>query len=98
VDLEVPVRAHPAWCEGTETRAADHVSKTLHAGAEDDPIDIRLRLSQPEDEPEEQTRWTTLELEFLDGGELSAFPLDLDQARALAASLGQLLPPAAATA
>ena len=38
---------HPAWCLGTEPTDQEHISKTLHAAAPDDIIDIRLRLSQP---------------------------------------------------
>jgi len=82
---------HPSWCVGTEPAETDHVSKTVHAGGEEDPIDIQLRLSQPELETGDVTRWTTLEVEFVDYGESVTYPLDLEQARALALSLARLL-------
>ena len=84
---------HPSWCIGTESPDTDHVSKTQHAAESDDPIDIQLRLTQPEDEAGDESRWTTLELEFVDYGQVFGFPLELHQARALADSLVRLLSP-----
>ena len=80
--------AHPAWCTRTEPADGEHVSVTLHAAEHDDVIDIRLRLTQPGDE----TDLILVELEFIDYGELTAYPLPLDQARALRDALDRLLP------
>jgi hypothetical protein len=83
---------HPSWCIGTEATSADHVSETLHAAASDDSIDIRLRLTHPEDAATSDLQWTVLELELVEGGEVFGFPLDLRQAKALVDSLARLLP------
>lgn len=82
---------HPSWCLGMEPDGADHVSETVHAGGPEDPIDIQLRLSQPELEADDVTPWTSVELEIVDYGETVTFPLDVPQARLLAGSLTGLL-------
>ena len=81
-------RRHPTWCTGTEPDDhEEHVSETLHAAELDDILDIRLRKTQPD----EHTRLTVIEVEFVDGGEVHAFPLELHQARALVDTMGRLL-------
>jgi hypothetical protein len=85
--------AHPSWCVQTEPDRADHMSPTLHAAEPDDVIDIRLRLTQPEDECAEVSRWTSVELHFVDHGGVISFPLDMRQAAVLRDCLARLLPP-----
>jgi hypothetical protein len=82
-------REHPAWCAGEEPdEQEEHVSETLYAAEADDIIDIQLRKTQPNDEAD----LAVIEVEFVDNGVVHAFPLDLRQGRALAGTLGRLLP------
>jgi hypothetical protein len=83
------MRAHPDWCSRAESVDQDeHVSETLSAAAENDVIDIRLRKSQAADDE----RFTTIEIEFEDCGEVRTYPLVIDQAKLLADAMGRLLP------
>jgi hypothetical protein len=75
-----------------EPAGADHLSATVHASGPTDVIDLRLRLSQPEDVPIDETRLTTFELEVVQDGEVSPYPMRLDQARLLATALARLVP------
>jgi hypothetical protein len=80
---------HPAWCTDPETDDhEEHVSETLHAARPNDVLDIRVRLTEPKEDP----HLAAFELEVIDAGEVFTHPLPLHQARDLMHAMGRLLP------
>jgi hypothetical protein len=82
---------HPAWCAGTEPAGADHVSPTRCAADWRDVVDIRLRLSQPGDLVRDATWLTLLEIEFVEDGDVRAYPLPLHQVDRLVKAVHDLV-------